>query len=48
MKNKKEFHHNILKKNKNESLSSNQREFNVMLKIQKNIKKQYLIQKNKL
>ena len=36
---KKEIHHNIFKKNKNESLSTNQKKFNAMLKIQKNKKK---------
>ena len=36
---KKNPHHNILKKNKNELLLTNQEKFNVMLKIQKNEKK---------
>ena len=43
MKIKKEFHHNILKQNENESLSTNQKEFNATLKIRKNTKKQYSI-----
>ena len=45
MKKKKEIYHNILKKN--ESLSANQKKFNAMLKIQKNKKEQFFINKNK-
>ena len=37
---KKKIYHNILKKNKNESLLTNQKKFNATLRIQKNIKKQ--------
>ena len=47
MKIKKKFHHNILKQNENESLSANQKEFNATLRIRKNTKKQYSIQKDK-
>ena len=47
MKIKKKFHHSILKQNKNELLLTNQKKFNATLKIQKNTKKQYSIQKNK-
>ena len=43
----KKNHHNIFKQNENESLSTNQKKFNATLKIKKNTKKQYLIQKNK-
>ena len=48
MKFKKKFYYNILKENNNELLLTNQRKFNVILKIQKNTKKQYSIHKNKL
>ena len=48
MKNKKVFNHNILKVNKNESLSINQRELSAILKILKNNQKQFSIVKEKL
>ena len=48
MKDKKVFNHNILKVNKNESLSINQRELSAILKILKNDQKQFSIVKEKL
>ena len=48
MKDKKVFNHNILKVNKNESLSINQRELSAILKILKNNQKQFSIVKEKL
>ena len=48
MKTKKIFNHNILKINKNESLSVNKHELNAILKILKNDQKQYSIEKKRL
>ena len=48
MKIKKNFNHNILKINKNESLSINKHELSAILRILKNNKKQYSIEKKRL
>ena len=48
MKNKKFFNHNILKINKNELLSINQRNLNAILRILKNNQKKLHISKNKI
>ena len=48
MKTKKIFNHSILKINKNESLSANRHELNAILRILKDDKKQYSIEKERL
>ena len=48
MKTKKVFNHNILKINKNESLSTNRHELSAILRILKDDKKQYSIEKERL
>ena len=48
MRSKKVFNHNVLKINDDESLSSNKRKFNVMLRILRDDQKQYSIIKEKL
>ena len=48
IKTKKIFNHNILKINKNESLSINKHELSAILRILKNDKKQYSIEKERL
>ena len=48
IKTKEIFNHSILKINKNESLSINKHELNAILRILKNDKKQYFIEKKRL
>ena len=48
MKTKKVFNHSILKINKNESLSVNKHELSAILRILKDDKKQYSIEKERL
>ena len=48
MRSKKVFNHSVFKINDDESLSSNKREFNVMLRILRDDQKQYSIMKEKL
>ena len=48
MKTKKIFNHSILKINKNESLSVNRHELSATLRILKNDKEQYSIEKKRL
>ena len=48
MRSKKVFNHSVFKINDDESLSSNKRKFNVMLRILRDDQKQYSIMKEKL
>jgi hypothetical protein len=48
MKIKKIFNHNILKVNKNESLSTNKHELKIILQILRDDQKQFFIEKEKL
>ena len=48
MRSKKVFNHSVFKINDDESLSSNRRKFNVMLRIFRDDQKQYSIMKEKL
>ncbi len=48
MKTKKSFNYNILKVNKNESLSTNKHELNATLRILRDNKKEFLVKKGKL
>ena len=47
IKNKKEFNHNILKINENDIISANHHQINATLRIIKNEKKQFFVNKKK-
>ena len=48
MKTKEQFHHSVLKINKDESLSANRRELDATIKILRNDREQFPIEKGKL